>query len=94
MGGYQEAQVGISFTLGGEAWGVGDFWGYWAVERSKSTQWSEDDRLMSLGKTVMRIQKLLEDAKVQTVEDLKGIPVRVHFDGNTLKDWEVLKEVL
>ncbi len=95
MGGYQDAMIGISFTLGGDGWGVGDFWGDWANERSPDAKWSYEGRYQNLGKVTLRVRKLLEDAKVQSVDQLKGIPVRVYLkDFNALSHWEVLKEVL
>jgi hypothetical protein len=35
MGGYQDAMIGVSWTLGSdkECWGVGDFWGAWATRK-------------------------------------------------------------
>lgn len=94
FGGYQDAMIGISFTLGGDGWGVGDFWGDWSIKRSDTAKWSEADRMGRLAETVWRIKELLDDAKVRNVEDLKDIPVMVSFEGNTLKSWRVLKEVL
>jgi hypothetical protein len=40
------------------------------------------------------LSKLLKEAKVSSVYKLKGIPVEVTFDGNMLKEWRILKEVL
>jgi hypothetical protein len=40
------------------------------------------------------VSKLLKEAKVNSVDKLKGIPVEVTFDGNILKDWRILTEVL
>ena len=40
------------------------------------------------------IVALLSAAKVTDVTKLKGIPVEVTFDGNMLKEWRVLTEVL
>lgn len=93
-GGYQDVCIGISFTLGGSGWGVTDFWGAWGIERSEYSKWTEEERIEQLGKTTMRINKLLDDAKVDSVEKLEGIPIRVNFNGMTLDSWEVLKEVL
>jgi hypothetical protein len=87
-GGYHDAMIGISFTLSGEGWGVGDFWGAWSIKRS------EEDRIRGLGEMVMRVNDLLQQAKVSTVDRLKGIPVEVSFEGNLLKSWRVLTEVL
>jgi hypothetical protein len=40
------------------------------------------------------VSKLLKDAKVNSVDELKGKPVEVTFDGNMLKEWRILTEVL
>ena len=93
-GGYQDAMIGISFTLGGEGWGVCDFWGDWSIKRSEGAKWSEDDRIKLLGAMVMRLNTLLQQAKVSEVNELVGIPVEVTFENNTLSSWRVLKEVL
>lgn len=94
-GGYQDAMLGISFTLGGDGWGVGDFWGFWGMERSTHAKWTEAERVAFFGDMVMRIGKLLTDAKVDSIDKLDGIPVRVHWKNfNQLERWEVLKEVL
>ncbi len=34
QGGYNDAEIGIGFTLSGKGWGVQDFWGYWSTKRS------------------------------------------------------------
>lgn len=94
LGGYQDAMIGISFDLGGEGWGVSDFWGNWALERSEHARWTEAERITQLGGMSMRIAKLLEDAKIRSVSKLAGIPIEVTFEGNALKEWRVLKEVL
>ena len=93
-GGYQDVCIGITFELGGDGWGVGDFWGTWATERSLFTKWTEAERIEQLGKMVMRISALLGDAKKTEVSRLAGVPVEVEFNGNVLKSWRVLKEVL
>lgn len=94
-GGYQDCMIGISFDLGGDSSSVGDFWGAWFIERSKSAEWTEESRTKLLGEMVMRISKLLEDAKVTRVQDLEGIPIRIYWKNfNHLDRWEILKEVL
>lgn len=97
--GYQNAMIGISFTFGSEVnkWGCGDCWGNWSLERLDGAQWTEAERIKSLGLIVMKIAKLLEEAKVDEIADLKGKPVEVTFDGitgNNLKSWRILTEVL
>ncbi len=93
-GGYQDAMIGLSLYMGGKAWGVGDFKGAWGVEHSEHCQWSEDDRLKQLGEACMFLRDTLTKAKVQTVADLVGIPIKATFAGNRLQSWWVLEEVL
>ena len=94
FGGYQDAQIGLSVTLSGDGWGVGDFWGEWAIDRSEHCKWTEHDRITGLGETTMRVRDLLRDAKKKTVDQLRGIPVEVTFDGLALKNWRILKEAI
>lgn len=98
IGGYQDAMFGISFTFsfGGGA-GVSDFVGAWdpeCIKVSEYTKWSETDRDVELAKMCRFISKLLSEAKVRYVDELKGIPVEVSFEGNTLQSWRILTEVL
>jgi hypothetical protein len=93
-GGYQDAQVGVSFSLEGKGWGVCDFWGHWGTKHSDHCKWSEVDRLVGIGEAAMRLNALLETAKKYSVADLVGVPVEVTFDGNALKEWRLLEEVL
>ena len=96
FGGYQGAMIGVSFELGSdkENWGVGDFKGYWSLERSNGAKWTEQDRITSLGETVMYVAKLLEDAKVSDISKLEGKPVECTFDCMKLKSWRLLTEAI
>lgn len=95
-GGYQDAMIGVTFDLGSdkESWGVGDFWGFWAVERGTHAKWTEAERVASLGETVMRVNRLLNDAGVADVAQLVGKPVMVTFDTMTLSSWRLLTEAI
>lgn len=93
-GGYQDACIGVSFTLGSGAWGVSDFWGAWAIKRSDYCKWTEEERIRDLGEMVMRLAKLLRDAKKDHVAELVGVPVEVTFDSMRLVSWRVLTEAL
>jgi hypothetical protein len=93
-GGYQEAMIGISFSLEGDGWGVCDFWGDWSLKRSGNEKWTEEDRFTNIGKVVMRLNALMVDAKVDDVNGLVGVPVAVEFDGMKLVSWRILTEVL
>ncbi len=41
-----------------------------------------------------RIIELLNQAKVDDVSKLKGKPVEIELDGNLLKSWRLLTEVI
>lgn len=94
FGGYQDVQFGITFDLGGESWGVGDFWGGWADKPSSHAKWTREEQIQWHGQTADRIYELLKSAKVSCVQKLIGKPVEVTFDGNMLKSWRVLTGVL
>lgn len=84
MGGYQECQLGLSFKIGGEHWGVSDFW---PIDNANPERGAKP----TFAKIV---SELLEEAKVMGIEQLEGVPVQVTFDGIRLDSWRVLKEVL
>jgi hypothetical protein len=96
-GGYQNAMIGVSFTLSGKSWGVSDFWGTWSCSPDKQTKWTKQDQLNILGETFLRLEKLLVETKVDDVRQLVGKPVQVTFEGGgmgMLKSWRILSEVL
>lgn len=94
-GGYGESQVGLCVTLkfgGGSV--VSSFDGEWGIKHTENCRWTEEQRLKGLGETVMRLAKILRDAKKKHVDELVGVPVEVTLDGNMLKSWRVLTEVV
>ena len=97
LGGYQGAMLGLHVTLSNGGWGVGDSRANWDAEQikwSKHTQWTEEDRDGWYSEIMRYVSKLLKDAKVDSVDKLKGKPVEVTFEGKTLKSWRILTEVL
>ena len=97
LDGYQEAMLGISFQFEMGNLGCCDFEGYWDPETiacSPQSKWTEEDRDKRLANTMRYISKLLKDAKVKSVEELKGKPVELTFDLATLVSWRILTEVL
>lgn len=97
LGGYQHAMLGLTVSLGTDGWGVGDFKGSWdaeTIKRTESTKWTEEERSKGYDETMRYLSKLLKDAKVDSVDKLKGVPVEVTFDGNMLKEWRILTEVI
>lgn len=96
FGGYQDAMFGASFDLGStkDCWGVGDFKGAWARDPDKHCKWTKADRDKVFAETCLFLRDIMQDAGVDSVDKLKGVPVEVEFDGKTLKSWRVLKEVI
>jgi len=92
-GGYQDAMFGFSFELGGDGWGVTDFWGAWS-DWSEGCEWTIEDQNKAFLASLLKIKGILCDAKKDDLSKLKGVPIEVEFDGNTLKSWRILKEVL
>src|SRR3954466_12269247 len=83
-GGYQDAMTGFSFELGGDSWGVNDFWGHWL----------EPKFAPDMAAVIVKVRRILIEAKVDDITKLEGIPVEVTFNGMMLDSWRVLKEVL
>ncbi len=97
LGGYQDACIGIHFTLGGDGWGVQDTKSAWDANMIKCTEhtlWTEEERSKQYDEIVRYISDLLRQAKVDSITRLKGIPIELEFDGNCLKDWRILTEVI
>ena len=94
FGGYQDAQFGLTVDMGGDGWGVGDFKGWWSSPPSSGAKWTEADRREGFSDLTLWLIDLMTQAKVHDVADLHGVPVEITFDGNLLKSWRVLSEVL
>jgi len=94
LGGYDGAMFGMSVTLGGQGWGVGDFDGTWTRTPDQHCQWTVEDQTKLWGEMCRRVAKLMEQAKVTSCADMVGIPVEVTFNGNKLESWRILEEVL
>lgn len=96
--GYQDSCLGLSVTLGeGELWEFSDnksFWDYNSVNCSDIATWTEEDRSKSFVSIMQFISNLLKEAKVSSIQELNGTPIEATFNGNILKGWRVLTEVL
>lgn len=95
IGGYNDAQIGLSLTFGSrkESWGCGSFSGFWA-DRPDRAQWSEADQAARFAETMRLLRDTLRAANKQHVAELVGVPVECTFDGNILKSWRVLEEAI
>ena len=94
IGGYDDAMFGLSVTLGGKGWGVGDFDGTWTMEPGENHKWNKQDQHKCWADMCQRVLKLMQQAKAKTTNDMVGVPVEVTFDGNKLDSWRILEEVL
>lgn len=95
FGGYDDAMIGLSISIGGKSWGSGDFKGEWAhKEVPQGAKWTAESRLTRLGEAVLYLRDLLVAAKVKDVAELVGVPIEATFDGTRLQSWRVLEEVL
>jgi hypothetical protein len=98
IGGYQDACIGLNVVLAGKGWGVCSSKTAWdanIIKHSEYSKWTEEDRSRQYAEIVRYVSDLLCEAKVNTVNDLKGKPVEVTFDkSGTLQGWRILTEVL
>jgi hypothetical protein len=94
FGGYDDAQIGLSLSFSMKGSGVNTFLGTWSGTRSDRCKWTEEERFKTLGETVLQIGEWLGKIHGKDVHDLVGTPVELTFDGNMLKDWRLLEEVL
>lgn len=97
--GYNEMMLGysIEFSLDGGTMGVATsegFLDYNRVKYSEHCKWTEEERDIGMVDMLKRLSDVLKQAKVNTIDKLKNIPVEVTLEGNTFKSWRVLTEVL
>lgn len=94
FGGYQDVQFGVWFNLGGKDWGVSDGKGFWADSPSTNCKWTKKDQDQAWADTMAYLCKLCKITGVKSVNELKGKPVEVSLENNTIKSWRLLTEVL
>lgn len=97
ISGYQEGQLGLHLEFTSGSYGMGTSKATWDAERisqSKHCKWSEQDRSIEYDEIMRFLSKTLNDANVNFVHELKGKAVELTIEGNTLKSWRILTEVL
>lgn len=95
--GYQNAMLGIHFSLGGEGWGVStskECWDTNCVPHTEHCKWTEADRAAQYAEILRYVSDLLAQAKVMSIDQLEGIPIAAEFEGVALKSWRILTECL
>lgn len=68
--------------------------GQYCVNIDKACRWEESERQQAITVRIEDIYKILKDAKVNYVSELKGKPVEVEIEKNTFKSFRMLTEVL
>lgn len=92
--GYQECQMGLSleFKIGTHgAVGSGVYGGF---ASTPSDSGDMDKTKEAHAKMVLGVAKIMSESNVDDIMDLIDLPVELTFDGNVLKDWRILTEVL
>jgi hypothetical protein len=96
--GYQEAMFGLSldFSFDGCCCIGTTISGGWnnSIECSVHCKWTEEDRNKQRAEMCQNVNQLLLDAKVQYVDQLAGKPVELTLEGQSVKDFRILTEVL
>ena len=83
----------LEFTFDGNCH-VGDG-GKFTTNMSKGCIWSSaEERRLAIEERMDAVYKLLNDAKVRTVSQLKNKRVEITLEANTFKDFRILTEVL
>lgn len=72
---------------------VGDG-GKYTVNMDKACRWDAEDRRLEIEERADAVYKLLGDAKVGSISQLKNKPVEITLEDNTFKDFRILTEVL
>ncbi len=99
IGGYQDAMLGLHVELSfGSCMGTVQTKSTWSpslIECSPHAKWTEADRDKFLIEIMRYTDKILNDAKVKTVDQLAGKPVEVECENfSDIKGWRILTEVL
>jgi len=97
LGGYQDSMIGLHVAIDMKGSGVGDSKSAWDCNRvvwNERCKWTEENRSEQYDEIMRYLSDLLYAAKVDTIDQLKGIPVEVTFEGTLLKEWRVLEEVI
>lgn len=84
--GYEEYLFGLKLTLGGQSWGTCTGYYYNPSYKGDNTEYMKE--------MMGNVQKILKDAKVDSVDKLLNKPIEATFEGNLLKEFRILTEVL
>lgn len=92
--GYDDAGFGISISVETQdGCATHELW-VWSSPPSKDAKWTvfdQDKKLVEISRYVMQ---LIKDAKVNSVEKLRGVPVEAIWEGQVIIDVRILTEVI
>jgi len=94
FGGYQDVQFGITLSVDTEIGCANTGRWMWVNEPDKHTKWSTEDQSREYANIMRYVIKLMKDAKVSTVQELKGKPIEATWEGNWLTEIRILTEVI
>ena len=97
FGGYQDRSIGLHITLSmgnSKSSTSKAAWDANRVKPNENSSWTEADRNQYYAEIVRYISDLLAAAKVESVDQLEGVPIEITFNGLMLKKWRILTEVL
>jgi hypothetical protein len=88
-----QSKFGLSVTLAFDGSMVDDFKGRYTV-RPPHAQYSQESYDQGIVDDRNELARLLIEAKASNVQDLVGKPVEITLEGNLLRSWRILTEVL
>ena len=94
FGGYQDVQFGVTISVETESGSATTGMWTWCGKPDEYTKWTVEQQSDYYNKTMRYIIKLMQDAKVQNINDLKGKPIEATWEGNWLKEIRILTEVI
>lgn len=89
----EDGRFGFVFDLSSAGGSTTDARVVWET-RPDRAQWTLQERADQMAHIMARVMLIMAEAKKHDFAQLTGVPIEVEFDGNMLKSWRVLTEVL
>lgn len=97
IGGYQDMMLGLYITFSFGSYDMvysKQVWDSSRVKHVEGCKWTEEERDNEYAGIMRYISCLLKEAKVDSIDKLKGKPVELTIKDFELADWRILTEVL
>lgn len=94
FGGYDDVMFGFGLDFSGDGYGMSSWHGTWMREPDEYCKWTKEDQNKIFLDAALLVLDTLTKAKKKTVQGLVGTPCEVTFEGNSIKSWRVLTEVI